>query len=174
MQGIFLQELCVNLAFVHRRGGDGMHSLTHTFETKSFIGGIVVIISYIVKSLDEVFIVLAAFMILDYITGLLCGLFRYGGFSYKKAVRGILKKLLFLVLILITILLEFLIDFLTTNAGITLHVQGAITTAMYIYLIGTEGLSIIQNLIILGIPVPQFMIKLFGLIRDESGNLIKK
>ncbi len=151
-----------------------MHSLTHTFETKSFIGGIVVIISYIVKSLDEVFIVLAAFMILDYITGLLCGLFRYGGFSYKKAVRGILKKLLFLVLILITILLEFLIDFLTTNAGITLHVQGAITTAMYIYLIGTEGLSIIQNLIILGIPVPQFMIKLFGLIRDESGNLIKK
>jgi len=159
---------------LYQTGGNGMYDLTHTFETKTFIGGVVVIISYIAKSLDEVFVVLAAFMIIDYITGILCGLFRNGGFNYKKAVRGIVKKLLFLVLILITILLEFLINFLTVNAGLLLRVEGAITTAMYIYLIGTEGLSIIQNLIILGIPVPPFMVRLLGLIRDEYGNLIKK
>lgn len=151
-----------------------MHSLTHTFETKTFIGGVVVVISYIAKSMDEVFIVWAAFMILDYITGILCGLFRNGGFNYKKAIRGIIKKLTYLILILVTILIEFLIVFLTTNAGMVLHVEGAITTAMYVYLIGTEGLSIIQNLIILGVPVPPFMIRLLGLIRDEYGNLIKK
>lgn len=151
-----------------------MDGLTHTFETKTFIGGLVVVTSYIAKSLDEVFIVWAAFMIIDYITGILCALFRNGGFSYKKAVRGIIKKLMFLVLILITILLEFLINFMTISAGLFLRVEGALTTAMYIYLIGTEGLSIIQNLIILGIPVPPFMIRLFGLIRDESGNLVKK
>ncbi|MBP7176499.1 MAG: phage holin family protein [Thermoclostridium sp.] len=151
-----------------------MYNLTHTFERKTFIGGIVVVISYIANSLNEVFVVWAALMIIDYITGILCGLFKNGGFSYKKAVRGIIKKMLFLVLILVTILLEFLIDYLTTDAGIQIHVQGTVTTAMYIYLIGTEGLSIIQNLIILGIPVPAFMINLFGLIRDETGNLTKK
>ena len=151
-----------------------MYSLTHTFEKKTIIGGAVVVISYIANSLNAVFVVWAAFMIIDYITGILCGLFRNGGFSYKKAVRGIVKKLMFLVLILITILLEFLIDYLTTDAGVQLHVQGTITTAMYIYLIGTEGLSIKQILIILGIPVPSFLINLFGLIRDDSGNLVKK
>lgn len=151
-----------------------MNSLTHTFETKTLIGSIVLIISYISKSLDEVFVVWAAFMIIDYFTGIMCSLLRNGGFSYKKAVQGIIKKLMFMVLILVAILLEFLIGFLTTSAGISLHVEGAISTAMYVYLIGTEGLSIIQNLIILGIPVPSFMIRFFGLIRDESGNLIKK
>ena len=45
---------------------------------------------------------------------------------------------------------------------------------MYIYLIGTEGLSIIQNLIILRYSRPVFcQINLFGLIRDDSGNLVK-
>lgn len=151
-----------------------MHGLTHTFETKTLIGGIVVVISYISKSLDEVFVVWAAFMIIDYFTGILCGMFKNGGFSYKKAMKGIIKKLMFLVLILVAILIEFLIDYLTKSAGLVLHMEGAISSAMYIYLIGTEGLSIIQNLIILGIPVPPFMIKLFGLIQDESGNLIKK
>jgi phage-related holin len=81
---------------------------------------------------------------------------------------------MFFILILVTILVEFLISFVTRQAGLVLKIEGALTTAMYVYLIGTEGLSIIQNLIILGLPVPPFMIKLFGLIRDESGNLIKK
>jgi toxin secretion/phage lysis holin len=151
-----------------------MADMIDTFETKTFIGGIVVVISYISQAMDEVFIVLAAFMILDYITGLLCGLFKNNGFSYKKAVRGIAKKAVFFILILVTILIEFLIKYITEDAGINLQVEGAIITVMYVYLIGTEGLSVIQNLIILGIPVPPFMIKLFGLIRDELGNLVKK
>ena len=62
----------------------------------------------------------------------------------------------------------------TSDGGLSIRVEGTVTTAMYVYLIGTEGLSIIQNLIILGIPVPEIMIKIFGLIRDDSGNLIKK
>lgn len=151
-----------------------MQSLTQTFETKSFIGGVVVVISYISQSMDEVFVVLAAFMILDYITGILCGLVKNGGFNYKKAFHGITKKVMMLILILVTILLEFLIKTLAYDAGLFLHVNGAIVTAMYVYLIGTEGLSVIQNLIILGIPVPPFMIRLFGLMVDESGNIIKK
>lgn len=151
-----------------------MHSLTHSFETRTFIGGLVLILSHISQSMHEVFIVLAVFMILDYITGVLCGLIRNGGFDYKKGIRGIIKKIMYAVLILVTILLEFLIVYLTERAGIEVRINGAIVTAIYVYLIGTEGLSIIQNLIILGIPVPSFIIKLFGLLRDESGRIIKK
>jgi len=151
-----------------------MYKLLQALETKTFIGSLVVIFAYISKSMDEVFVILAVFMVLDYITGLICGLTKDGGFNYKKGLTGAIKKLSYLVLILITILIEFLINYMTSGAGIEIPVKNSVTLAVYIYLIGTEGLSIIQNLIILGIPVPQFMIKLFGLIRDQSGNIIRK
>lgn len=151
-----------------------MYRLMQALETKTFIGALVVIAAYISRSMHEVFVILAAFMILDYITGIICGLIKNGGFNYKKGIKGALKKLSYLVLILITILIEFLINHLTSNAGIYFHIGNSITLAVYIYLIGTEGLSIIQNLIVLGIPVPPFMIKLFGLIKDSSGNIIRK
>jgi len=151
-----------------------MYKLLQALETKTFIGSLVVIFAYISKSMDEVFVILAVFMVLDYITGLICGLTKDGGFNYKKGITGAIKKLSYLVLILITILIEFLINYMTSGAGIEIPVKNSVTLAVYIYLIGTEGLSIIQKLIILGIPVPQFMIKLFGLIRDQSGNIIRK
>jgi len=150
-----------------------VHSLTQNFETRTFIGGLVLILSYVLQSIHEVFIILAIFMILDYITGVLCGLIKNGGFNYKKGIKGLIKKLMYIVLILVTILLEFLIKYFTESAGVVLRIEGALVTAMYVYLIGTEGLSIIQNLIILGIPVPPFMIRLFGLIKDESGNITR-
>lgn len=155
-------------------GGAFMYSLTQAFSTKTFIGALVVVIAYVSKSMNEVFVILAAFMVLDYITGIVSGLLKNGGFNYRKGIKGIVKKVMYLILILVSILIEFLIEYLTTDAGIYVYVENSLTMAMYIYLIGTEGLSIIQNLIILGIPIPKFMIKLFGLIRDESGNLIKK
>lgn len=151
-----------------------MHGLTQAFETKAFLGGMVLLLSYISQSIDEVFVILAVFIVLDYITGVLCGMLRNGGYNYRIAIKGIVKKLMYLVLILVTILLEYLIGMFTSDGGLSIRVEGAITTAMYVYLIGTEGLSIIQNLIILGIPVPDIMIKIFGLIRDDSGNLRKK
>ncbi len=151
-----------------------MHSLTNAFETKAFLGGVVLLLSYIAKAMDEIFLILAVFIVLDYATGILCGMLKNGGYNYKKGIRGIIKKLMYLVLILVTILLEYLIGMLIADGGLSIRVEGTITTAIYIYLIGTEGLSIIQNLIILGVPVPDFMIKIFGIIRDESGNLKKK
>ncbi|NLM11576.1 MAG: phage holin family protein [Clostridiaceae bacterium] len=151
-----------------------MYKLMQAFETKTFIGALVVVIAYISKSMHEVFVILAAFIILDYITGILCGLIKNRGFNYKKGITGALKKLSYLVLILITILIEFLINYLTNDSRVYIRIGNSITLAVYIYLIGTEGLSIIQNLIVLGIPVPPFMIKLFGLIKDQSGNIIRK
>jgi len=151
-----------------------MYKIMQALETKTLLGSLVIIIAYIADSLHEVFIILTIFMILDYITGIICGLAKNGGFDYKKGITGALKKLSYLILILIAILVEYLINYLTKVAGFSIKAGKSITLAVYVYLIGTEGLSIIQNLIILGIPVPPFMIKLFGLVRDQSGNIIKK
>jgi phage-related holin len=40
-------------------------------------------------------------------------------------------------------------------------------------LIGTEGFSIIQNLLLIGVPAPEFLQKVFGLMRDNAGKLVK-
>lgn len=162
------------LVLIELKGEIVMHSLTQNFETRTLIGGLVLVLSYISKSLHEIFVILAVFMVLDYVTGVLCGLIRNGGFNYRKGIKGLFKKVLYIILVLVAILMEFLIKYITENAGIILHIDGVIVTAIYVYLIGTEGLSIVQNLIILGVPVPPFMIKLFGLMKDESGNIIKR
>lgn len=151
-----------------------MYKLAEAFEAKTFIGALIMVITYISRSMHEVFVVLAVFMILDYITGMICAFVKNGGFSYKKGIKGALKKLLYLVLILVAILIEMLVNYLSKDVGIFNQMGNSITLAVYIYLIGTEGLSIIQNLIILGIPVPPFIIKLFGLIKDDSGKVIRK
>lgn len=156
------------------KGDIYMYKLMQALETKTFLGALVMMIAYVSDSMHEVFVILAVFMIIDYITGIICGLVKNGGFNYKKGIMGAVKKLSYLILILITILTEYLINYLTEASGFNIKTGKSITLAVYIYLIGTEGLSIIQNLIILGIPVPQFMIKLFGLVRDESGNVIRK
>lgn len=156
------------------KGDICMYKLMQALETKTFLGALVMMIAYVSDSMHEVFVILAVFMIIDYITGIICGLVKNGGFNNKKGIMGAVKKLSYLILILITILTEYLINYLTEASGFNIKTGKSITLAVYIYLIGTEGLSIIQNLIILGIPVPQFMIKLFGLVRDESGNVIRK
>ncbi|MDD4297558.1 MAG: phage holin family protein, partial [Ruminiclostridium sp.] len=65
-----------------------MNNLTNSFETRTFIGGLVLVLSHISKSMHEIFTILAVFMILDYVTGVLCGLIKNGGFDYKKGIKG--------------------------------------------------------------------------------------
>jgi len=94
-----------------------MYKLMQAQETKTFLGSLVMIIAYISDSMHEVFVILGVFMILDYITGIICGLVKNGGFNYRKGITGALKKLSYLVLILVTILVEYLIVYMTENAG---------------------------------------------------------
>jgi len=142
--------------------------------TKTILGLLMAVISYIWGQVTTLIIVLAMFMVLDYLTGIVAGMFtKEGAFDREKAVRGFVKKVMYGVLLAAAFLADYVIFTSIKSFGADLGITMAISFAVTLYLIGTEGFSIMQNLILIGVPAPPFMQKIFGLMKDNAGKLIK-
>ena len=140
-----------------------------TIATKSIIATIAYVSGYIKGSFNELLVVLAIFMVCDYISGTALALTK-GEFSVKKGLLGAMKKLLYLFLVLMGFLVDLLITSAGARLGLSLATNGAFGLAINCYLIGTEGLSIIESLVAIGLPVPKFMKKAMGIIKETGEN----
>ncbi len=141
-----------------------------TIATKSAIATLAYVAGYIKGSFNEILVVLAIFMVCDYISGTALAITK-GKFSVKQGVLGAIKKLLYLFLVLMGFLVDLLITSTGSRLGLSLATNGAFGLAINCYLIGTEGLSVIENLVALGLPVPKFMKKAMGIIKETGENL---
>lgn len=95
--------------------------------------------------------ILAAVMIIDYVTGLIvaaCGRSKKtetGGLSSKVGFVGLAKKgLIFIIVTLATLLDK------ATGTG-----KFVFQTVALLYYIGNEGLSILENAALMGVPFPE-------------------
>ena len=138
-----------------------------TLAAKSVIAAIVGVTGYIKGNFNELLVVLAIFIVCDYISGVVLALTK-GEFSVKKGLYGALKKLFYLFLVLMGFLVDLLITIIGSRMGLALATNGAFGIAINCYLIGTEGISILESLVSLGLPVPAFMKKAMGLIKDSG------
>lgn len=91
---------------------------------------------------DGIFITLIGFISLDYITGIGSALIRKN-LSSRQGAIGLIKKLGILCVIAITTLIEE--NILQTTA---------LRNAVILYYISNEGISILENLCKLGVPIP--------------------
>lgn len=146
--------------------------LTQNAGTKTLIGLMSAVFMYYWNCFTEVMVILFVVLILDYVTGIIQGLLN-GGFSWEKAWKGIVKKLMYGVVLIIALSVDFIIKYMTDSLGVDWGLSGMVGISVCIYLIGTEGFSIIQNLLLIGVPAPDFLQKVFGLMRDNAGKLIK-
>lgn len=146
--------------------------LTQNAGTKTFIGLIMAVLAYFWSSITEIMVILFIVLILDYVTGIVQG-FLNGGFNRDKAWKGIIKKVMYGPVLVIGFIGDYVLLYLASGINIDLGFSGVIGLAVCIYLIGTEGFSIIQNLLLIGVPAPDFLQNVFGLMRDNAGKLIK-
>ena len=146
--------------------------MTENATTKGLVGAIIGLGAYLANRIDAVLVVLAIFLILDYIAGVTLALLQ-GKFDKKKGVQGAIKKLFYIVLVLIGFLLDFVISTVAQDAGLAFTTGGVLGLAVTLYLIGNEGLSILESLVGIGLPVPPFLQKAFGYVKDGSGKLVK-
>jgi toxin secretion/phage lysis holin len=140
--------------------------------TKGLIGAIVGVGAYLANRIDAVLVVLAIFLILDYIAGVTLALMQ-GQFDKKKGVQGAVKKLFYIVLVLLGFLLDFVVSTVSQDAGLAFSTGGFLGVAVTLYLIGNEGLSILESLVGIGLPVPPFLQKAFGYVKDQTGKMVK-
>ncbi|HHV98612.1 MAG TPA: phage holin family protein [Clostridiaceae bacterium] len=146
--------------------------MTENATTKGLVGAVIGLGAYLANRIDAVLMVLAIFLMLDYIAGITLALMQ-GAFDRKKGVQGVVKKLFYIVLVLIGFLLDFVISTVAQDAGLAFSTGGVLGLAVTLYLIGNEGLSILESLVGIGLPVPPFLQKAFGYVKDSSGKMVK-
>ena len=108
---------------------------------------------------------LIIFMAIDYVTGLLvAGVWqrsnksKTGALESRADFKGLIRKGLILMVVLIGVQLDAIIG-----------LQAFCRTAIVLFFCGNEGLSIVENLGIMGLPLPDFVKTKFEQLK-EKGN----
>ena len=132
------------------------------------LGGIAVVGTIIAEALggwDTSLKVLIIFMAIDYLTGILCALVwkkspksESGAFESKASLKGLIRKCAVLILVYIAALLDELTE------------QNIVRTAVIIFFIANDGFSIIENLGIMGVPMPEAIKNAFELLQMKKGD----
>lgn len=119
-------------------------------------------------SIPPVVYILLGVMTVDFVTGLVCGALgksdktETGGLSSTTAFHGLLKKCL----ILLIVILAFLIDLaIASTANIEFS---AIMWAVCLWFIASEGMSIVENVSLAGVPVPKIIRQALDVLKKNG------
>lgn len=109
--------------------------------------------------------ILAAAMLVDYITGALCALVWHrspktetGGYESHAGFKGLVRKGVIILIVMIAAELDRL-------AGTT-----AMRTATILFFTANDGMSILENLGIMGVPYPPALRNAFEVLRKQGDN----
>lgn len=134
-------------------------------EILAAIGGAVV--SFFTTMPPLVYILIGV-MSIDYVTGLICGAMgkskktETGYLASHEAWKGLLKKGVILLVVLLANLLDIAVS---KGAGITVE---AVMGATCLWFIASEGLSILENVASMGVPVPKILIRMLEIMREKG------
>ena len=108
-------------------------------------GVIAGIVTYLFGAWDVAFQVLCVFMVIDYITGTMCG-YVTKELSSQIGFKGILKKVAMLISIIVAVEVDRVLE------------TDVLRIAVIFCLIGNEGISLLENLTKLGVPIPERLV----------------
>lgn len=124
---------------------------------KTIIAAVGTALTWLLGAWDTALIVVIAFMVLDYITGLIKA-YVNKVISSDIGLKGIARKSLILIVLIVAVMLDRLL-----NTGTWLFR----TLVCYFY-IANEGISILENCAQLGVPIPEKLKE--ALIQLKEGN----
>lgn len=137
------------------------------FKLRGAFSALVAVIGYLLNCFTEMVVVLVFLMIMDYLTGLAAAYVRKD-IQSNVGLIGLLKKFGFMCLVTLAFLLDYLIANFLLTLNIHLPVQGTFGVATTIVLVGNEGVSIIENLGAIGVPIPRFLRNAFQKLKDKE------
>ena len=114
-------------------------------------------LGYFLGGCDGLLYALIAFVVIDYITGVMCAIVDKN-LSSEVGFKGICKK----VLIFILVGLAHVMDVNVIGTGSILR------TAIIFFYISNEGLSLVENAAYLGLPIPQKLKDVLEQLHDRA------
>ena len=103
--------------------------------------------------------VLLAIMVCDYITGLIKA-YKTSQLSSRVGIFGIVKKLSYGVAVVVAMGIDYIISLGISSVNVTVPNNMTVALIVTIWLILNEMISILENLTIIGVPLPKFLKKL--------------
>ncbi|MDC6076576.1 phage holin family protein [Limosilactobacillus reuteri] len=125
----------------------------------SCCGAIGAFLGWYLGGLDDFLYALIIFMVVDYLTGILCAINEHK-LSSEIGFRGLTRKVLILVLVGIANVLDI---HLLKNGSV-------IRTATIFFYISNEGISLLENASRLGLPVPDKLKSVLQQLHDKDGD----
>ncbi len=126
----------------------------------SVVGLLVGLGAYVVGKITMVTIVFFIFMLIDFLTGVLGSKANDEKYDKNKAEKGVLRKAGYVFFWLLAVLVELILKQQGSSIGIAMDIP-LVTTAVTFWLLGTEGLSILNNLHKMGVKVPKWFVAYF-------------
>lgn len=114
-------------------------------------------LGYFLGGCDGLLYALLAFVVIDYITGIMCAIADHS-LSSEVGFKGICSK----VLIFLLVGIAHILDVHVIGSG------GALRTAIIFFYISNEGVSLLENAAHLGLPVPEKIKVVLEQLHDRS------
>lgn len=98
--------------------------------------------------------------LVDYATGLCAAKYRNDSISSYKGIRGIVKKVCMWLLVVVGSWIDILIQYAIDAAGIEISFPFVVATVVAVWLVVNEVISILENMIDIGVEMPPFLLPL--------------
>ena len=105
--------------------------------------------------------------LVDYLTGLCAARYRTEQISSYRGINGIVKKVCMWLLILIGAWVDILINYALDCAGIGLTIPFVVATVVAVWLVVNEMISILENMIDIGVKMPPFLLPIVKYIQRQ-------
>lgn len=105
--------------------------------------------------------------ILDYVTGLCASKYREEIISSYKGIRGIIKKVCMWLLVVVGGVIDVLIQYAAQSIGSDFRIPYIVATVVAVWLIVNEIISILENMIDIGVDMPPFLLPLVRNIKKQ-------
>ena len=129
---------------------------------KFFLAGLGTLASAFFGGFDEALYALLVFLVLDYVTGVLAAIYTKT-LNSSTGLNGIIKKVMQLILVGVAATLD----------GVMGISDPYFRTAVIYFLLANEGISILENMARMEIPIPAFLKNILEQLRDKDKGVTK-
>lgn len=105
--------------------------------------------------------------LIDYITGLIASKYRDEQLNSYKGIRGIVKKVCMWLLVVVGVVVDELIIYTTKTMGFNIKIPFIVATLVAVWIVVNEIISIMENLVDIGIDLPPFLMPIVKRIKKE-------
>ncbi len=108
--------------------------------------------------------------VVDYATGLAASKYREEPINSYKGIRGIIKKVCMWLLVVIGAWIDILINYAMEYIGAEFELPFVVATVVCVWIVANEIISILENMIDIGVNLPPFLMPLVKRIKTTVEN----